>query len=54
MFEKESHVLQSLVKSGETLVLKDGDAVPDGFLKGFVSDVITPYIKVAGLVDIQN
>lgn len=34
--------------------MKDGDVVPDGFLKGFVNDVITPYIKVTGLVDIKN
>jgi valyl-tRNA synthetase len=54
IFEQEAHVLQSLVRSGETIILKQGQAPPDGCLKGFVSEEITPYIKVAGLVDVKS
>jgi hypothetical protein len=41
------------VKSGETIVLGADDAVPAGCLKGFVSESISVYVKVIGLIDIK-
>lgn len=53
MFRKESAVVGSLVKAGETLVLAPGQEPPAGCLKSFVSDDISIYVKVIGLIDIK-
>jgi len=53
MFNAEKDVIQSLTKAGEVIVLKAGDADPEGCLSCFVSDEITVYVKVIGLIDIK-
>lgn len=53
MFDQEKDVVQSLVKSGETIILSADDQVPVGCLKGFVSENISVYVKVIGLIDIK-
>ena len=53
MFDQEKDVVQSLVKSGETIILGADDQVPAGYLKGFVSESISVYVKVIGLIDIK-
>ena len=42
-----------MVKAGETSVLQAGEGEPAGCLKGFVSDGISIYVKVIGLIDIK-
>ena len=53
MFDREKDVIQSLVKSGETIIIGSGDEIPTGCLKGFVSETISVYVKVIGLIDIK-
>jgi len=53
MLTAEKDVLQSLSKAGEFLVLSGSDQEPAGSLSSFVSDEITVYVKVAGLIDIK-
>ena len=42
-----------MVKASETFVISDKDVVPDGCVKGFVSDETFIYVKVIGLIDIS-
>lgn len=53
VFDQEKEVIASLVKAGEVLVLKPDEAAPQGCLKGFVSENISAYVKVLGLIDIK-
>lgn len=53
MFIAEKDVIQSLTRAGEVIVLRDGEAEPEGCLSGFVSEEITVYVKVIGLIDIK-
>ena len=53
MFASERDVVQSLVKAGETIILAAGEAEPEGCVSGFVSDEITIFVKVIGLIDIK-
>lgn len=53
MFNKEVAVISSLVKAVETLVISGEQQPPTGCLKGFVSDEISIYVKVVGLIDIK-
>lgn len=41
------------MKAGETIVIGANDEVPVGCLRGFVSDEISIYVKVIGLIDIK-
>lgn len=52
-FKRETAVVSSLVKAGETIVIGADDAEPEGCLKGFVTDDISTYIKVAGIIDLK-
>lgn len=53
MLTAEQAVIQSLARAGEVIILPGDATDPDGFLSAFVSDEITVYVKVAGLVDIK-
>lgn len=53
MFEAEKAVIQSLVRSGETIVLKPAEKEPEGVLKGFVNDDISSFVKIEGAIDIK-
>lgn len=53
MLTAEKDVLQALSRAGEFLVLSGADKEPEGSLSGFVSDEITVYVKVIGLIDIK-
>lgn len=53
MFVAEAEVLKSLTKAGELIVLRGDETEPEGCLSGFVSDGITVYVKVIGLIDIK-
>lgn len=53
MFKAEVEVLKSLTKAGELIVLTGEEKEPEGCLSGFVSDEITVYVKVIGLIDIK-
>jgi valyl-tRNA synthetase len=53
MFDQEKDVLQSLSKAGEVIVLSAKDEIPVGCLKGFVTENISIYVKVVGLIDIK-
>lgn len=46
-------MITSLVKAGETLVIKGDQQPPEGCLKGFVTDEISIYVKVVGLIDMK-
>lgn len=41
------------MKAGEIIVLAGNESEPAGCLKGFVSDEISIYVKVIGLIDIK-
>lgn len=53
MFKSEVAVFTSLVKASETIIISGDETQPDGCLKGFVSDEISIYVKVIGLIDIK-
>jgi len=53
MLMAEAEVLKSLTKAGELIVLRGDETEPEGCLSGFVSDEITVYVKVIGLIDIK-
>ena len=53
LFKSEVAVVSSLVKAGETIIIGGNEEVPAGCLKGFVSDEISVYVKVIGLIDIK-
>lgn len=53
MFTAETEVVKSLTKAGEVIVLSGSQTEPEGCLSGFVSDEITVYVKVIGLIDIK-
>ena len=53
MLRAEKDVLQSLTKAGEFFVLASDEAEPEGCLSGFVSDDISVFVKVIGLIDIK-
>ena len=53
MFKDEIPVVKSLVKASEVKIVVDGAELPEGYLKGFVSDEISSYVKVVGLIDIK-
>lgn len=53
MFKSEVAVFTSLVKASETIIISGDENQPDGCLKGFVSDEISIYVKVIGLIDIK-
>lgn len=53
VFKSESAVISSLTKAGETIILNAKDPEPEGCLKGFVSDDISSYVKVVGLIDLK-
>lgn len=53
IFKSEVAVVNSLVKAGETFVIGADETEPAGCLKGFVSDEISIYVKVIGLIDIK-
>jgi hypothetical protein len=53
VFKSETSVLTSLMKSGETIILSAEEKIPDGCVKGFVSDEISTFVKVIGLIDIN-
>lgn len=42
------------MRSGETLILKADDPNPEGSLQGYVNDEITIFVKVIGLVNIED
>jgi hypothetical protein len=44
MFNSAKDVLQALVKSGETNILSKSDKVPEGCVKGFVTEDISIYV----------
>ena len=52
MFKNEVAVVQALTKAGECIILGD-EPEPEGCLKGFVSDDISCYVKVIGIIDIK-
>ena len=53
VFKSETPVLTSLMKSGETIILSAEEKIPDGCVKGFVSDEISTFVKVIGLIDLN-
>ena len=53
MFVAEKDVIQSLARAGEVIVLGGAEQEPEGCVSGFVSDEITVYVKVIGLIDIK-
>ena len=53
MFVAEKDVIQSLARAGEVIVLGGAEPEPEGCVSGFVSDDITVYVKVIGLIDIK-
>ena len=53
MFVSQKDVIEALVKSGETNMLTKDEAVPDGCVKGFVTEDIAIYVKIIGLIDIK-
>ena len=53
MFTSQKDVLQALVKSGDTNILAKGASVPEGCVKGFVTEEISIYVQVVGLIDIK-
>lgn len=53
MFLSQKDVIEALVKSGETNIIAKGEAEPEGSLKGFVSEDISVYVKVIGLIDVK-
>jgi len=54
VFKQEVAVINSLAKAGETMVIAHTDAVPAGCLKGFVSEEISIFVKVVGLIDLKS
>jgi valyl-tRNA synthetase len=52
-FSNETALFQSLIRCGQCDILGPSDADPSGCIKNHVSDEISTYIKVAGLVDIK-
>lgn len=54
MFKQEVAVISSLVKADETLIIAADQEPPAGCLKGFVNEEISIYVKVVGLIDIQQ
>jgi len=54
LFQAEKDVLQALCRSGETTILKADEANPEGSLQGYVNDEITIFVKVIGLVNIED
>jgi len=54
IFENESQVFKSLVRSGATRVLSAADADPEGCLKSYLNEQITIYVKVVGVIDIKD
>ena len=53
MFLSQKDVIEALVKSGETKIIAKSEAEPEGCLKGFVSEDISIYVKVIGLIDVK-
>ena len=53
MFLSQKDVIEALVKSGETNIISKDEAEPEGSLKGFVSEDISIYVKVLGLIDVK-
>lgn len=53
VFAKETAVLQSLLRSGETTILSATDADPEGCLNQYVNEDFTIYIKVVGAIDLK-
>lgn len=53
IFESETGIIQSLVKSGDTIVLGAAEADPAGCLKAYLNENISLYVKVVGLIDIN-
>ena len=53
MLAAEAEVIKSLTKAGELIVLRGDEAEPEGCLSGFVTDEITVFVKVIGLIDIK-
>lgn len=54
VLKTEVEVVQSLVKAGETLIISGTESPPEGCLKGFVSDEISIYVKVVGLINMKT
>lgn len=52
-FASETEVFKSLIRAGECTILSASDAEPSGCLASFISDDLTVYIKVEGVVDIK-
>lgn len=53
VFLAEKDVLQAVTRAGEVMILGESDGEPEGCLSSFVSEEITGYVKMAGLVDID-
>lgn len=54
MFKLEQNVIKSLSRAGEVLVLESDAEAPEGCLSGFVTDEITVFVKVAGLINVKD
>lgn len=46
-------MIKSLGKAGEVIVLQANESAPNGCADGFVTEEITVYIKVVGLIDFK-
>mmetsp|Transcript_45243 Transcript_45243/g.60039 ORF Transcript_45243/g.60039 Transcript_45243/m.60039 type:complete len:120 (-) Transcript_45243:156-515(-) len=53
MLTAEKEVLKSLTRAGDFIILSGSESEPEGSLSSFVSDEITAYVKVIGLIDIK-
>lgn len=53
IFEKETGVIQSIIRSGETTVLDSKAPEPEGCLNQYVNEEFTIYIKVVGAIDLK-
>ena len=53
MFISQTATLQSLLKCGEVQVLTLAEADPTGSLRNHVTDELSTYVKVAGLINVK-
>lgn len=52
MFEQEKAVIQSLIKACEVIVLPIGADAPAGMLRGFITEDVSSFVKIEGLINI--
>jgi len=53
-FSSETPTFQGLIRSGETTILGKSAEDPAGCIKQFVNDDLTIFIKVVGLIDMND